>query len=239
MIRNIFLLSIGLSLLVSCSTADSDNTMTLKGQVKDLRKGTILLERFVDSVYIAIDSANIYGDANFELKQKLESPEILHLHLRLDNGKLVEDRVSFFAEPGEISLYTKLSDFSDAQVEGSENHELLLTYYQLTKRYQDRNLDIIVEEFNAKKEGNDSLLQTIENKKTALLRSSYLATVNFALQHTEHEIAPFVMVYETPNINLRYLDTVYNSLSDKVKLSGYGKELKSRITDLNEMLEDL
>lgn len=238
MIRNIFLLSFGLSLLISCSTADSENTMTLKGQVKDLRKGTVLLERFVDSVYIAIDSANIYGDSNFELKQKLESPEILHLHLRLDNGSLIEDRVSFFAEPGEITLYTKLSDFSDARVDGSENHDLLLTYYQLAKRYQDRNLDIIVEEFNAKKDGNDSLIQTVENKKTALLRSSYLATVNFALQHKDYEIAPFVMVYETPEINVRYLDTVYNSLSDKVKLGSYGKELKTRITNINEMNKD-
>lgn len=234
MIRNIFLLSLVLSLFINCSTADSENTMTLSGQVKDLKKGTILLERFVDSVYVAIDSAAIYGDSNFELKQKLESPEILHLHLRLDSGNLVEDRVSFFAEPGEINLYTKLSDFSDARVEGSENHDLLLNYYQLAKRYQDRNLDLIVEEFNANKEGNDSLVQSVENKKIALLKSSYLATVNFALQNTEHEIAPFVMVYETPNIHLRYLDTVYNSLSDKVKLSIYGKELKSRIADLNE-----
>lgn len=238
MIRNIFLLSIAFSFLASCNTADNDNTMTLKGQVKDLRKGTVLLERFVDSAYIAIDSANIYGDSNFEFKKELESSEVLHLHLRLDNGSLVEDRVSFFAEPGEITLYTKLSDFSDARVEGSKNHDLLLTYYQLAKRYQDRNLDLIVEEFNAKKEGNDSLIQSVENKKNGLIRSSYLATVNFALQHAEHEIAPFVMVYETPNISVRYLDTVYNSLSDKVRLSGYGKELKSRITDLNEMLED-
>lgn len=238
MIRNIFLLSLSFSLLMSCNTVDNENTMTIKGQVKDLRKGTILLERFVDSMYVAIDSASIYGDSNFELKQELESSEILHLHLRLDNGSLMEDRVSFFAEPGEITLYTKLSDFSDARVEGSKNHDLLLSYYQLTKRYQDRNLDIIVEEFNANKSGNDSLIQVVENKKLALIKSSYLATVNFALQHVEHEIAPFVMVYETPNINVRYLDTVYSSLSDKVKLSGYGKELKSRISDLNEMNKD-
>lgn len=238
MIRNIFSFSLIFSLLISCNTTDSVNNMTLKGQVKDLKKGTILLERFIDSAFIAIDSAIIYGDSNFELIQKLESPEILHLHLRLENGNLINDRVSFFAEPGEINLYTKLSDFSDAHVEGSKNHELLLDYYQMVKRYQDRNLDIIVEELNAKREGNDSILRTIENKKIALLRSSYLATVNFALQNSEYEIAPFVMIYETPDISLRYLDTVYNSLSEKVKSSVYGTELKSRISDLNEIFED-
>lgn len=206
--------------------------MILKGKVKDLKKGTVLLERFVDSAYVAIDSVVIYGNSNFEFKKQLESPEVLHLHLRLENGSLIEDRVSFFAEPGEINLYTKLDDFSDATVEGSKNHELLLTYYKMAQRYNDRNLELIVEEFNAQKEENDSLIKAVENKKLALIRNSYLATVNFALQHADQEIAPFVMVYETPDINVQYLDTVYNNLSDKVKQSGYGKALESRITEL-------
>lgn len=208
--------------------------MILKGQVKDLKKGTILLERFIDTAYVAIDSAVIYGDSNFEFKQQLESPEVMQLHLRLANGDLIEDRVSFFAEPGEIKFYTKLNDFADATVKGSENHDLLLTYYKMTRRYNDRNLEIIVEEFNAKKEENDSLLQVVENKKQALIRSAYLATVNFALQHKDYEIAPFVMIYETPGINKQFLDTVYNSLSDKVKQSNYGKLLKSRITEISQ-----
>lgn len=208
--------------------------MILKGQVKDLKKGTILLERFIDTAYVAIDSAVIYGDSNFEFKQQLESPEVMQLHLRLANGDLIEDRVSFFAEPGEINFYTKLNDFADATVKGSENHDLLLTYYKMTRRYNDRNLEIIVEEFNAKKEENDSLIQVVENKKQALIRSAYLATVNFALQHKDYEIAPFVMVYETPDINKQFLDTVYNSLSDKVKQSNYGKLLKSRITEISQ-----
>lgn len=232
MIRNIIILSCSLLFLFSCSNTNDENTMILKGKVKDLKKGTILLERFVDSAYVAIDSSVIYGDSNFEFKQQLESPEVLHLHLRLENGSLIDDRVSFFAEPGEINLYTKLDDFSDATVEGSKNHELLLTYYKMAQRYNDRNLELIVEEFNAQKEENDSLVKAVENKKLALIRNSYLATVNFALQHTDQEIAPFVMVYETPDINVQYLDTVYNSLSDKVKQSGYGKALESRITEL-------
>src|SRR5690625_4488109 len=124
-------------------------------------------------------------DSKFEFKKQLESTEVLHLHIRLENGSLIEDRVSFFAERGEINLYTKLDDFSDATVEGSKNHELLLTYYKMAQRYNDRNLELIVEEFNAQKEENDSLIKAVENKKLALIRNSYLATVNFALQHAD------------------------------------------------------
>src|SRR5690625_3890415 len=110
MIRNIIILSCSLLFLFSCSITNDENTMILKGKVKDLKKGTILLERFVDSAYVAIDSSVIYGDSNFEFKKQLENPEVLHLHLRLENGSLIEDRVSFFAEPGEINLYTKRSE---------------------------------------------------------------------------------------------------------------------------------
>lgn len=230
MFRNIFLLSCSLILLMSC-TSDNKDTMTLKGHINGLKKGTVLLERYIDTAYIAIDSAVIYGDSSFELKQQIESPEVLHLYVRLDNGSLLDDRVSFFAEPGEVSLYTKLEDFSDATVVGSENHDLLLTYYKMTRRFNNRNLDLIEEGLRANMSGNDSLTASIENKKMRLIQSSYLATVNFALQNNTHEIAPFVMVYETPDVNVRYLDTVYNSLSEPIKASKYGKELEARITE--------
>lgn len=230
MMRKTLLLALtSLFVFTSCSKKHDENTMILNGQIIGLKKGTVLLERFVDTSYIAIDSIQIYGDSKFQLQQPLESPEILHLHLRLENGNLLEDRVSFFAEPGEINIYTKLEDLTNPYVEGSKNHSLMLTYYKVAERYKNQNLDLIVEELNAQKEANDSLIKVVKNKRISLLRSSYLATVNFAMQNSEYEIAPFIMMYETPEIQVHYLDTVYNKLTDKVKSGIYGKQLKKRI----------
>jgi len=208
--------------------------MILNGHINGLKKGTVLLERYIDTGYVAIDSVRIYGDSNFELQQTIESPEILHLYLRLENGTLLDDRVSFFAEPGEISLYTKLEDFSNPNIEGSKNHDLLMTYSKIAERYKDRNLDLIAEGINALRDGNDSLAAVIENKKKTLTSNSYLATVNFALQNSDYEVAPFIMMYITPDINVRYLDTVYNNLSDKAKNSIYGQQLETRIAEIKE-----
>lgn len=232
MFRNILLLSFGILFLSSCNSVRKD-TMTLNGQVTGLKKGTILLERFIDTAYVAIDSAVVYGDSSFKLKLEIESPEILHLHLRLENGNFADDRVSFFATAGEINLRTKIDSFSNATVEGSENHDLLLSYYKMAERYKDRNLDLIVEELNAQKDGQDSLFPRIEEKKIKLIQSSYLAALNFALQNSSHDIAPFIMVYETPDINVKYLDTVYSSLPETIKFNKYGKELKARIDQVN------
>lgn|SRR5699024_4246723 len=226
-----FYLLIFFLLFTSCTQHSDENTMILTGQIHGLKKGTIFLERIIDTSYVAIDSFKIYGDSKFHFQQQIESPEVLHLYLRLDNGNLLDDRVSFFAEPKEIDFSTNLEDFSNPYITGSENHAKMLTYYKMAKRYQDRNLDLFVEEFNAKKDNNDSLMKIIEQKKQTLLRTSYLATVNFALQNSEFEIAPFIMVYETPDIHKSYLDTVYNSLSDKVKQGIYGKRLKEIIAN--------
>lgn len=234
MFRNVFLLSCSFLLWMSCTTTDNKNTMTLKGHIKDLKKGSIILERFVDTAYIAIDSVVLYGDSNFELKQQIESPEVLHLYLRLENGELLEDRISFFAEAGEISLDTDLKHFANATIEGSENNDLLKTYNKIARRYNNLNLDLLVEEFQAIKDGNDSLTIAIQEKQSRLIENSYLATLNFALQNPTHEIAAFLVVYETPDLNIRYLDTVYHSLAQPIKESKYGKELKEKIAAIKQ-----
>ncbi len=54
-------------------------------------------------------------------------------------------------------------------------------------------------------------------------------TVNFAMNHQEYELAPYLMLSEIYNSNTKYLDTVYKSLTPKIKDSKYGKALESLI----------
>ena len=54
-------------------------------------------------------------------------------------------------------------------------------------------------------------------------------TVNFAMNHKEYELAPYLMLSEIYNSNTKYLDTVYKALTPKIKDSKYGKSLESFI----------
>lgn len=228
--RHFLLISILFLTVVGCST-DTEK-MNLTGTVKGLKKGTLLLQKFEDTVLVTIDSIIVDGNSDFSFSKKVESPEIFYLYVRLKDGTLRDDRITFFAENGDLNIKTDLKNFgSAAKVEGSKNDSLLKEYNKLKQRYVSKNLELIEQRFNLNKEKNDSLNLMIEQKQRTLISSKYLATINFALNNKDEEVAPYLMLSEAYNSNLKYLDTVYNALSPNVKDSKYGKELESFIVN--------
>jgi hypothetical protein len=214
--------------LIGCAT---DTTkMKLSGNVKGLKKGTILLQKFEDTVLVTVDSIVVDGASDFSFSKKVESPEIYYLYVRLKDGTLRDDRIAFFAEDSDINIKTDLKNFgSAAVVRGSKNDSILKEYNKLKQRYVSKNLELIEQRFKLTKEKTDSLNTVIDQKQRALVSSKYLATINFALNNKNREVAPYLMLSEAYNSNIKYLDTVYNALEPKIKDSKYGKELESFI----------
>lgn len=219
--------------VVGCST-DADK-MKITGSVKGLKKGTILLQKFEDTILVTVDSVVIDGDPKFSFSEEIESPEVYYLYLRLKDGTLRDDRITFFAENTEIDIQTNLKNFgSAAKISGSKNDSLLKEYEKLRQRYVARNLELIEESF--KKTTTDSVNNDLTRKQRALISSKYLATINFALNHKDMEVAPYLILSEAYSANVKYLDTVYTSLAPKIKDSKYGKQLESFI--INRKMTD-
>lgn len=224
-------LTIAIILLTLIGCSSENGNMELTGNVKGLKKGTLILQKFEDTLLVSVDSILVDGDANFAFSKKIESPEIYYLYVRLKDGTLMDDRIPFFAENGKLSITTNLKNFgSAAVVTGSENDRLLKEYNRMMERYINKNLDLIEQRLKLG-QGQDSLALAIDNQRRNLLSSKYLATINFALNKKEYEVAPYVMLSEAYNANVKYLDTVYNTLSPKIKDSKYGVELESFIQD--------
>ncbi|WP_410005915.1 DUF4369 domain-containing protein [Aequorivita nionensis] len=214
--------------IIGCST--DTEMMNLTGNVKGLKKGTILLQKFEDTVLVTVDSIVVDGNSNFSFSEKIESPEIYYLYVRLKDGTLRDDRITFFAENADLNIKTNLKNFgSAAEVTGSENDKALKAYLKLKNRYVIKNLSLIEERLKMGNDVADSSLIKIEQKQRALLSNKYLATINFAINHKDREVAPYLMLSEVYDSNIKYLDTVYNSLTPKIKDSKYGKELESFI----------
>jgi hypothetical protein len=217
-------------LLFSCT--ENDKRMHVTGQVKGLKKGTLLLQKIEDTLLISVDSVSVHGDSSFEFSEEIDNPQMYYLYVRLKDGTLRDDRISFFAEPTEITINTTLDNFAvDAIITGSKNEEVLNEYKRLTQRYATKNLDYLDSHFNALQDGNDSLVKAIEKLRNDLVASKYLMTINFALNHNDLELAPYLMISEVPKANIKYLDTVYKTLTPKIKDSKYGKVLESFIRD--------
>ncbi len=224
-----YILASTICLLLLTSCADK-NQMNLSGNIEGLKRGTILLQKLADTSYVSIDSLVVDGSSAFEFSDVVYSPEQYFLFVRQEGGDLKDVRLPFFAEAGDITINSTIENLAiDAKVVGSENQALYDTYKQLMKRYNDRNLDLIEEAFNASLAGEDSLAEVLSAKQQANIKSKYLATVNFAMNNNDAELAPYLALSEIFDANVTYLDTVYKTLTPRIQESKYGKALEDYI----------
>ena len=228
-----FLLLILIS-VTACS--EKENNLFVTGQVKGLKKGTIYLQKIDDTVLINVDSVKVDGDANFELGDYIKSPRIMYLYLeKVDNAEYI-DRIEFFAEAGEVTINTTLKNFQvDAKVVGSENQEKLMDYRKMMQRFNDKNLELIQKNFEAQRDNDKELILSTNKDFDNLLIRKYLYTVNFAVNNKNLDIAPYLALSEVFDANIKYLDTIYSSLTPEVKKNKYGKELKSFLKERRKL----
>ncbi len=213
-------------ILFSCGEKQHD--LTVKGQIKGLKKGTIYLKKANDSSLINVDSLVINGQSEFELHSDLESPEVFFLYL--DKNSSEDARIHFFADKGITEINTTLKNFVfDAEINGSNQQKTLEDYEKMMSRFKDHYLELIVANFEAQKENNISKIDSLKNVQNSMQKRQYLYTVNFALNHKDSEVAPYLALTEIYNAKISLLDTINNSLTQKVKDSKYGKKLQSFI----------
>ena len=96
----------------------------------------------------------------------------------------------------------------------------------MQSRYNDKQLELIQAELIASQNNNTQETKSIQQQREKLLRARDLATVNFAKNHNDLPLAPYLMLAEIPEINLKYHDTIYKLLTPEIKNSKYGKALE-------------
>ncbi|MGB5458541.1 MAG: DUF4369 domain-containing protein [Eudoraea sp.] len=230
--RNVIITLISFAILASCGTKDTENTMTVTGRVKGLKKGTLYLQHIADTSIVAIDSLKIEGDGNFTFKTELDSPEIFYLYLNKKDNNDINDRITFFGEPGTITINTNWNTFdTKAKIEGSESHKKLEEYRKVMSRFNTTNLEIMRAVYDPETP-KDSLTQdSIQKASDRNLRRGYLFALNFALNNKESHIAPYIALKEVPDANKIYLDSINNSLSPEVANGKYGRSLQEYLEE--------
>lgn len=218
-----------IAMAAACSR-EVDNTMYVKGTIKGLKKGTLYLQKQMDSLIVSVDSAFVDGTDTFMLQDEIESPEMYYLTLGTGDKK-----IAFFGERDTVYVSSNLEKFAiKAKVTGSENQALLDKYYDMAKKFNDQNLDLIKEEFEARKKGSQDSIAEVEKKMNNWTRRRYLYTTNFAINNGSYEVSPYIALTELTDANVALLDTINSSLSDEVRASKYGKQLNRFIQGIKE-----
>ncbi len=217
-------------ILVSCTEKKATKNFVLSGNIKGLKSGTLYIQRIKDTLLLPIDTIVIDGDSHFTSEFDLQSPEMLYLFLDRGVTNSVDNNISFFAENGTMNIETSLDFFTaDAKISGSKNQELYEEYRKVVSRFVDQDLTLIQKKFEAYKVKNQNEINKIEEEQVSILKKKYLYTTNFAVNHSDYEVAPYVALAEIYDINLKYLDTIQKSMSPKVSKSLYGKKLNEFI----------
>ena len=236
--KKISILLLAIIALISCNNKESN--LIVNANIEGLKKGTVYLQKIEDTLMVDVDSVEVNGNANISLEAFIESPQVMYLYLKKVDNSQYDDRIDFFAEEGEVTINTTLEKFvTDAEIIGAKNQEKLEEYRKMMTRFNDKNLELIKENFEAQKEENEEKLIEVNKQYESLLKRKYLYTVNFAINNKDLEVAPYLALSEVFDANIKYLDTIYNSLEPKVKKSMYGKELKDFLKERKEEQKEI
>lgn len=229
---------LGLLLLIIFSVtacSKDEKNLTINGKIQGLKKGTLYLQKIEDTSLVTLDSVVIKGNENFTFETFIEDPQVLYLYLNKVDHSEFDDRIMFFAEPGEMVVNTTLKNFEkDAIVEGSENQKKFIEYRKMIQQFNSRNLELIQANLQAQKEKNGARIDSTSKEYENLIKRKYLYTVNFAINNKDLELAPYLAISEVYDANIKYLDTIYKVLTPEVKISKYGKSLEDFLRERKE-----
>lgn len=216
-----------MSLIAACGGSNPEKTMTVTGKVKGLKKGMLFLQHIPDSTLVTIDSLQVDGDGNFSFTTELESPEIYYLYLNKKDANDINDRITFFAEPGNISISTAWNTFdTNAKIEGSKTQKKLEEYQKTMSRFNQKNLELMQTAANQQTVLDSVQMDSIQRLSNKNVQRGYAFALNFALNNKDSYIAPYIALNEVSDANVIYLDSIYNSLTPEVVDSKYGRELR-------------
>jgi hypothetical protein len=228
--KKIGLLLLVVMALVACSK-ENENTMYVKASVKGLKKGTFYLQKQIDSMIVSVDSISVDGREDFLMTDEVLSPEMYYLTLG-NSSK----RISFFGEKDTVYINSQLDLFGlKAKVKGSANQELLDNFSEIQQKFNNQKLDLMKEEFEARKANSQDSIDMVAKKLKSWERKKYLYATNFAVKNANFEVAPYIALTDLFDANIGLLDTINNSLTPSIKESKYGKQLDTYIKKIKEV----
>lgn len=214
---------------VACGKETNGN-LTITGKVDGLKEGTLFLQKVIDTSLVTLDSLVVNGDPSFSFSTTIDEPELLYLYLDKKDFNDLNDRIDFFAEPGEMTINTTLRRFqNDVKITGSKNQAELEKFKDFMSKFNTKELALLKEGLEAQKDSNSTKIKEINTQINNYAKSRMRYILNYAFTNKDKELTPYIITTETFDANVRFLDTIYQQLTPKIAASKYGKELKALI----------
>ncbi len=214
-------------LLFSCATNNSKKgNLTVKGQVKGLRLGTLLIKQMVKDSLVSMDSIKVDGEEHFEFKTHIDEPQMMLLEL----PEVKDGRILFFAAPNDtIQVFTYVESFGiNPKVKGGINQQKLNEFNKMIRQFNNKEMDLFKAKFDAAQQHLLTEADSLGKKLERLQHKRKLYVLNFIFQNKEQAIAPYVAMMNFYD-NKKALDTIYKVLPENLQNSLYGNEIQKII----------
>ena len=209
-----------LIILTSCSS-EKEN-LIIEGKISGVKNSKIYLSS-VDEEEI-LDSVNII-DGKFTLKTYVDKTKEMSMILGDRNSK---DKFDFISEPTNI-LFTSSKDkfVFNGQIQNSKLYTDYKNLKNQINRFDEKDLEMLAEQIEISVIGNPNKYDSINEQRLKLNQRKILFIVNYASNNSSNPISAFISYKYRENINEKFLEKIYENLSEEIKNSYYGAKLSS------------
>ena len=205
---------------IPAKNVSTDSGYTVKGKITGLDSGLIFLK--TDK---KIDTAKI-EKGNFEFSGSVTEPEYVMLGI-VSSADTFKEPLQFFIEPGIITVQTAADSLPNAKVTGSANQSDLEKFFITLKPWEEKNKILVTQYEQANVDRNKIKINEIlkDAEKLDIERKELMIT--YAKENPGSYAAAWQLaVAFDADADPILLASAYNSLSEKIKSSKYGNQLK-------------
>ena len=209
-----------LIILTSCSS-EMEN-LIIEGKISGVKNSKIYLSNVEEGKII--DSANII-DGEFKLQTYLDSAEEMCIILGNKNS---ENKFYFISEPVDV-LFTSSKDkfVFNGKIQNSKLYSEYKNLNNQINQFDEKDVEMLAKQIEISINGNQNKYDSINEQRLKLNQKKILYIVNYAMNNTSNPLSAFISYKYRENINKKYLEKIYENLSDEVKDSFYGEKLSS------------
>ena len=206
---------------IICSCLSDKDEINISGEIKGLNNSFIYLIQ-PDSNTL-LDSSKVVNE-KFDLTAYINEP--LELVLKIQS-KDSENIFSFISEPSAKIIFT--SSKEKFEFNGKiENSDLNYEFEKLNghiNRYNDIDLQMLEQQIQASIEKNNKKYDSLNEERLKVDQKKILFIVNYCLNNNTNILSPYLAYKYKNNINLGFLENIYQNLSEEMRETYYGRKL--------------
>jgi peroxiredoxin len=233
--KQIFIISFVILSLFSCKEEPKPEGYVINGTAKDVYNGirVYLQSSNEQGRPVSIDTAIVMNE-KFKFEGQLDNPEMLYIKVNSVTGNL-----PIILENAVVSIDINKQNIVKSEVKGSKSHDDYVAFIEGRNKAQNdvQSMSVKLDEAKFLKDQPNIDFYTEELNKAVEHNTNFAA--NFVTSHPDSYVSLFIVDAQTNlrDVDLELYQNAFNSLSNELKNSEYGKNVQTKMDQVREFQE--